>query len=67
MMMVKDLRHSKSSGINGNGAHLGSYAGDSGLLGEIWKPLILSALVHGALLAGLFVLTPYLASSPPPA
>ena len=69
-MMVKDLRHSKLRGINGNGAHLGSYASGSGMLVEIWTPLLLSVLVHGALLTGLFVLTPYFASSPltlPPA
>lgn len=63
--MVQDLRHSKSSDINGTGTPLGPYAGGAGTLGEIWTPLILSTLIHGALLVGLLALTPYLGSSPP--
>jgi hypothetical protein len=69
-MMVQDRRHSTSRPINGNGPHLGSRSGDGGTLGEIWTPFILSVLVHGLLLVGLMVLTPYLASpqvSLPPA
>lgn len=60
-MMVRDLRHSKSSAIDSNGAHRGYRASDYGMLGEIWKPLILSTLVHGLTLGGLLALTPYLA------
>jgi TonB family protein len=69
-MMVKNLRRSKSRPINGNGAHRGYRASEYGLLGEIWKPLILSTLAHGVVLGGLLALTPYLASpqlSLPPA
>jgi TonB family protein len=58
-MMVKDLRHSKSRAINGNGAHRGYRAGDYGMFGELSKPLILSALVHVVALGGLFVFAPY--------
>jgi TonB family protein len=69
-MMVQDRRHSKSRPINGNGPHLGYRSSDGGMLREIWTPFILSMLVHGLLLGGLMVLTPYLASpqiSLPPA
>jgi outer membrane biosynthesis protein TonB len=68
--MVQDRRHSTSRPINGNGPHLGHRSGDLGMLREIRTPVILSMLVHGLLLGGLLVLTPYLASpqvSLPPA
>jgi hypothetical protein len=68
--MVKNRRHSKSNPIHGNGPHLGHRSSDGGIRGEIWTPLILSILVHGLLLGGLVVVTPYLASpqiSMPPA
>jgi colicin import membrane protein len=56
--------------INGRGPHLASRDSDVGTFREIWTPFLLSVLVHGLLLGGLMVLTPYLASpqiSLPPA
>lgn len=32
------------------------------MLSEMWKPLILSALAHGMIFGGLFVMTPYMSS-----
>jgi TonB family protein len=69
-MMVQDRRHSIPRPINGNGPRLGYRSSDVGTLREVWTPLILSVLVHGLLLGGLILLTPYLASpqiSLPPA
>jgi TonB family protein len=62
-MMVKDLRHNKSTAINGHRAHRGHGAGDYGMFGEISKPLTLSTLVHVVALGGLFVLGPYISAS----
>jgi TonB family protein len=69
-MMVKDLRHSKSSAINGNRVHRGYRDGGGGMVGEISKPLILSTVIHVAALGGLLVLAPYVSApklSLPPA
>jgi TonB family protein len=44
--------------------------GQHEMFGEMWKPLILSALVHGMIFGSLFVLSPYISSprlSLPPA
>jgi outer membrane biosynthesis protein TonB len=44
--------------------------GQHEMFSDMWKPLILSALVHGMIFGGLFVLSPYLSSpqlSLPPA
>lgn len=68
--MVKDLRPRKSSAINGNRVHLGNRADEYRMIGEISRPLILSALIHVAVLSGLFIAAPYLAApmrSLPPA
>ena len=62
MMMVKDLRPSKSSAINGNRAHSGNRAGEYGMFGEISRPLVLSVLIHVAALGGLFVVAPYISA-----
>jgi outer membrane biosynthesis protein TonB len=61
-MMVKDLRHSKSSAINGNRAHVGNRVGEYGMFGEISKPLVLSVLIHVIALGGLFVVAPYVSA-----
>jgi len=63
--MVKDLRYSKSTIINGNRLHRGSRAGDEGMVGEISKPLILSTVIHAVALAGLLVASPYLSAPKP--
>jgi len=68
--MVKDLRHSKSTAINGHGSYRGSRSSDVAVLGEISKPLILSMLMHALALGGLLVAAPYLSApklSLPPA
>ena len=62
MMMVKDLRPSKSSAINGNRSHSGNRAGEYGMFGEISRPLLLSVLIHVAALGGLFVVAPYISA-----
>jgi outer membrane biosynthesis protein TonB len=61
-MMVKDLRHSKSSAINGNRAHVGNRVSEYGMFGEISKPLVLSVLIHVIALGGLFVVAPYVSA-----
>jgi hypothetical protein len=61
-MMVKNLRPSKSSAINGNRAYLGNRVGEYGMFGEISKPLVLSVLIHVVGLGGLFVVAPYLSA-----
>jgi TonB family protein len=69
-MMVKDLRPSKSTAINGSRVHRGSQPGDEGMVGEIAKPLILSTVIHAVALGGLLVVAPYLSApklSLPPA
>ena len=60
--MVKDLRPSKSSAINGNRVHSRNRVGESGMLREISKPLVLSVLIHVAALGGLFVVAPYVSA-----
>jgi outer membrane biosynthesis protein TonB len=61
-MMVKNLRPSKSSAINGNRAYLGNRVGEYGMFGEISKPLVLSVLIHVVVLGGLFVVAPYVSA-----
>ena len=61
-MMVKNLRPSKSSAINGNRAYLGNRVGEYGMFGEISKPLVLSVLIHVVALGGLFVVAPYISA-----
>ena len=61
-MMVKDLRHSKSSAINGNRTHVGNRVGEYGMFGEISKPLVLSVLLHVIAVGGLFVVAPYVSA-----
>jgi outer membrane biosynthesis protein TonB len=60
--MVKNLRHSKSSAINGNRAHFENRVGTYGMFGEISKPLVLSVLIHVLALGGLFVVAPYVSA-----
>jgi outer membrane biosynthesis protein TonB len=69
-MMVKDLRPSKSSAINGNRTHQEYWVGRYGMFGEISGPLILSVLIHAIALGGLFVVAAYVSAptlSLPPA
>jgi TonB family protein len=68
--MVKDLRPRKASVINGNGAYPGYRGSEDGMFGAIWKPIIVSSLLHVVAVGGLLVITPYLPSprlSLPPA
>lgn len=69
-MMVKNLRHSKSTVSNGNMFYRGVRAGDEGMRGELSKPLLLSVIIHAVVLGGLLVAAPYLTApklSLPPA
>jgi periplasmic protein TonB len=63
--MVKDLRHSKSSAINGNRAYARNRVGAFGIFGEVSRPLALSVLMHVVALGGLYVAAPYFAAPPP--
>jgi TonB C terminal len=63
--MVRDLRHSKSSAINGNRVYARNRVGTYGIFGEVSRPLALSVLMHVVALGGLFAVAPYLAAPPP--
>jgi outer membrane biosynthesis protein TonB len=63
--MVKNLRPSRSSAINGYRSPSGKRAGEYGRWGEVSRPLLLSLLFHALALGGLIVVAPYVSAPPP--
>ena len=58
--MVRDLRPKRPSAINGSRARSSSHAGEPGIVGELWKTLLVSALAHLAVVVGLVFLAFYI-------
>ena len=57
--MVRNLRPKKPSAVNGSRARSSPHGGEPGVVGELWKTLLVSTLAHLAVFAGLVLLTPY--------
>lgn len=60
--MVRDLRPKRPSAINGQESQAGFRASEFGLAGELWKPLVISAVAHAVAFAGLVFVAPQLTS-----
>ena len=57
--MVRNLRPKKPSAVNGSRARSSPHGGEPGVVGELWKTLLVSTLAHLAVFAGFVLLTPY--------